>query len=93
MNRKQKESNLIIPSDKALEELVVGSFLMDADLIHSFIQDFSVNLFFSVECRAVAECITDLYRKSEAIDIITVSQKARELKKDNIISSFVVFCP
>ncbi len=90
MNRKQKESNLIIPSDKALEELVVGSFLMDADLIHSFIQDFSVNLFFSVECRAVAECITDLYRKSEAIDIITVSQKARELKKDNIISAYFI---
>ena len=86
---KTKKSN-VIPNDKELEELVLGTLMIEANLIHSWIQDFTPYLFFSIECKQTAECIVELYRKSEPIDIVTVCQKARELDKSDLVTPVFV---
>jgi len=88
-NKKIVEQS-IIPSDNSIEQVVLGSLLVDSHLIHSWIQDFHVELFFNTQCQAVAECILELYRKSEAIDIMTVVQMSKTLKKEEVITAYFV---
>ena len=78
---------------REIERLVLGSLILENDLIHTWIQDINPDIFFSSECRQTCSVILELYRVGEAIDIITVTQKARELKKEVLESLEVSTVP
>jgi len=80
----------VIPGDTEIERLVLGSLILENDLIHTWIQDINPDIFFSSECRQTCSVILELYRVGEAIDIITVTQKARELKKEVLVTAMFV---
>ena len=90
ITKKRKWEDSMIPSDDSIEQVVLGTLLVHSDLIHSWVQDFNEELFFNHECRSVAQCIIELYRKSEAIDMITVVQMAKTLKKDDVVKPYFV---
>ena len=82
--RTDKTNAGVIPSDTDLEKVVLGSLMLESTLIHSWIQDLNPNLFFNSETMQTCLVVLELYRENTSIDIITVSQKAREMKKDNL---------
>jgi replicative DNA helicase len=85
-NKKQNSFNphIEIPSDSNLEEIVLGSILLDKYALDKVIGDFSSNLFFSFKNKNIADCIISLYKQSLPVDIVTLT---KELQKSEKLSS------
>jgi len=81
-NKKQASYDpmVIIPSDSELEEIVLGSILLDKYALDKIIGDFSSNLFFSLKNKSLVECILSLYKQSLPVDIVTLT---KELQRTN----------
>ena len=81
---KKKEASIesyagsLPPSNSDIEEIVLGTIIIDKDIIHSCIQDFSESLFFSVNNKQIANAIISLYQKSIGIDLLTLVQEVRK---------------
>ena len=67
------------PQDGILEEVVLGSILIDRYALDKIAGDFVPNLFFNNHHVLIAEAIITLYRNNTNIDLVTVVQ---QLKKD-----------
>jgi len=89
MKPKIKQSNfdpiLEIPSDSNLEEIVLGSILLDKYALDKIISDFSSNLFFSFKNKDIANCIISLYKQSQPIDLVTICNELQKSDKLNSI--------
>jgi len=70
------------PSAIEVEEIVLGSILIESTVIDRIISDFSINLFFKDENATIAKAIIELYKTNIAIDLITLVNKLKE--SDNI---------
>jgi len=68
----------IPPNNKEIEEVVLGAILLEQYILDKVIADFTPNLFYSIPNKIIAESIIELYRRNEAIDILTISQNVRE---------------
>jgi replicative DNA helicase len=66
----QLEQN--IPSEYELEQLVLGSILLESDCINRIVADLSPNLFHYPDNNEVILAILSLYKASKPIDIMTV---------------------
>jgi len=84
--RKKSESTIesynekLPPSNADIEAIILGTIILDKDIIHSCIQDFNDSLFFSVANKEIANAIVSLYQKNIGIDLLTVIQ---ELRREN----------
>jgi replicative DNA helicase len=67
------------------EIAVLGGILIDSTAIDRIISDFSVNLFLDSKNKIIADSILKMYRKSQAIDILTlVNQLTLENQLENL---------
>ena len=85
-NGSKKNSELTIesyndklpPSTADIEGVILGTIILDKDIIHSYIQDFNDSLFFSVVNKEIANAILCLYQKNIGIDLLTLVQEMRK---------------
>lgn len=74
LQKKQPPINIInLPYNIDAEQLVIGSCLLDPHAIHmacSILTDF---MFFDAQNKIIFSCITEMYKSSKKIDIITLS--------------------
>lgn len=68
----------IPPNNREIEEVVLGAILLENFILDKVIADFSPNLFYREQNKIIAESIVDLYKKSQPVDILTISQHVRE---------------
>ena len=66
------------PSAVEVEEIVLGSILIESTVIDRIISDFSINLFFKDENATIAKAIIELYKTNIAIDLVTLVNKLKE---------------
>jgi replicative DNA helicase len=83
--KKQEEEtfdygHLIPPNDKDLEQVVLGSILLESYILDKNITDFKPNLFYYMQNKLIAESIVQLHKDNNPIDIITVIQKLKSNK-------------
>jgi replicative DNA helicase len=71
---------MLPPANSDIESVVLGTIILDKDIIHSCIQDFNESLFFSLQNKEIANAIVSLYQKNIGIDLMTLVQ---EIKKTN----------
>jgi replicative DNA helicase len=71
-----------IPSEYELEQLVLGSILLESDCINRIVAELSPNLFHYPDNNEVIVAILSLYKASKPIDIMTVCQY---LKQKNVL--------
>jgi len=67
-----------IPSEYELEQLVLGSILLESDCINRIAADLSPNLFHYPDNNEVILAILSLYKASKPIDIMTVSMYLKQ---------------
>lgn len=74
----------IPPQAKEIEELVIGSMLIDSRGFEDVMDYLRVDVFYSEKNKSVFKAIEKLYRENEPVDLKTVSnqlQKSKELEK------------
>ncbi len=67
-----------LPSEYELEQLVLGSILLEGDVINRIVSDLSPNLFHYPDNNEVILAILSLYKASKPIDIMTVCQYLKQ---------------
>lgn len=70
--QQEKVSSNMIPAAMDVEEIVLGSILLEGNCIDRIISHFSENLFFKPQNKIIAFSIINLYKQSSAIDLVTV---------------------
>jgi replicative DNA helicase len=75
-------NSMLPPSNVEIEATVLGTIIIDSEVIHSCIQDFNEGLFFSVRNKAIANAIISLYQKNIGIDLMTLIQEIRKAHSD-----------
>jgi replicative DNA helicase len=70
------------PSNAELESVILGTIILDSEVIHSCIQDFNESLFFSQNNKTIANAIVSLYQKNIGIDLMTLVQEVRKTSND-----------
>ena len=70
-----------IPRDSSLEEIVLGSILLDKYAIDKIISEFTPNLFFSFKNKDIATSIISLYKQSQPIDLVTLCKELKKIEK------------
>ena len=78
------------PGDTQLEQIILGTILIDSDVIHEYVQDLNPNLFFNKECKSVCKVILELYKLSEPIDLVTIVHKAKSMNLQNDVKPIFV---
>lgn len=76
---KEPKGGFIPPQDGFLEEIVLGSILVDKYALDKIAGDFVPQLFFQQNNVLIAEAMLTLYRENTNIDLVTVVQ---QLKKE-----------
>ena len=51
-------NSMLPPSNNELESVVLGTIILDRDIIHNCIQDFNESLFFSENNKSIANSVT-----------------------------------
>lgn len=84
-NRKQDQpidiSGLIPPQSVELEEAVLGGILMDNDNLGEVITLLPSNAFYDHKHKLVFEAITELFKQNNPVDILTVTQRLKQMGK------------
>lgn len=71
-SQKNNVSSNMIPAAMDVEEIVLGSLLLEGNSIDRVISHFSENLFFKPQNKVIATSIINLYKRSSAIDLVTI---------------------
>jgi replicative DNA helicase len=74
-------NDMLPPTNSDIEAVVLGTIILDKDIIHSCIQDLNESLFFKQQNKDIANAILSLYQKNIGIDMLTIVQ---ELRKTNV---------
>jgi len=87
MKKQQKQINNEIDVNETLqpqsletEKIVLGSIILESNIVDKIMSDFNENLFYSNAHQKIAKAIINLYRKHEPIDLITI---IHQLKSEN----------
>jgi len=72
----------IPPHSDEAEKSVLGSIILDKDALFEVLEILNPDDFYSEMHQEIYRAVTELYRKSESVDILTVSE---ELKKRNTL--------
>lgn len=79
MSKKQENKAQVIvqlnqnmPSEYELEQLVLGSILLESEVINRIVSELSPNLFHYPDNNEIIQAILSLYKSSKPIDIMTV---------------------
>ena len=67
-----------MPSEYELEQLVLGSILLESDVINRIVSELSINLFHYADNIHIIEAILALYKASKPIDIMTVCMHLKQ---------------
>ena len=67
-----KADGYLPPQQPELEEIILGSLLIDNSVIDKIMIEFTTNLFFVERNKFIAEAIIGLYKKNSAIDLVTM---------------------
>ncbi len=62
----------IQPASFQVEEIVLGTLLIDGNCIDRIISIFSINLFFKPQNKVIAKSLIELYKSNSAIDLVTL---------------------
>jgi len=74
-----------LPKNTEVEEVVIGSILIDRFAIDKIIGEFNANLFHDFKNKIIASAIIELYKVSIPIDLVTIVQHLiQEGKIDNV---------
>jgi replicative DNA helicase len=83
MMRKSKYiEDKIQPASLQVEEIVLGTLIIDGNCIDKIISIFSINLFFKPQNKIIANSLIDLYKSNSAIDLVTLVNHLK--KNDNL---------
>lgn len=85
----QKKINYIAPPIEGvqtpqaveLEEIVLGSMLLDEDIIPTAIEYLNINSFYKEQNGEIFEAIKSLFLENKKVDLITVVERLRQLSK------------
>ena len=75
----------IQPAALQVEEIVLGTLLIDGNCIDRIISVFSTNLFFKPQNKIIANTLIELYKSNSAIDLVTLVNHLK--KHDNLGNS------
>ena len=75
----------IQPASLEVEEIVLGTLIIDGNCIDRIISIFSINLFFKPQNKIIANSLIELYRSNTAIDLVTLVNHLK--KNDNLGNS------
>lgn len=75
------EFGKILPQSVELEEVVLGSLLLEPNAILSIINYYSPDIFYLEAHKHIFSAILELFRKSDPIDMLTVTRKLKEMDK------------
>ena len=91
-NKQLQELDLKLPpTDKEMEEVVLGTFLIENAIMDEFAGEFSSNLFFYANHKIIAEAMITMYKNDIPIDIITlVSQLRKEGKLESVGGAYFI---
>jgi len=67
-----------LPEANEIEQIVLGTIILEGSCMDRLIKDFSSNLFYTPKHKIIANAITDLYKESKPIDLITIVKKLQE---------------
>jgi replicative DNA helicase len=75
----------IQPASLEVEEIVLGTLIIDGNCIDRIISIFSINLFFKPQNKVIANSLIELYKSNSAIDLVTLVNHLK--KNDNLGNS------
>ena len=75
----QLYDDILPPNEKEIELIVLGTLLMDNEVIYKVASELKPELFYSNDSKSVCTCIIHLYNQNKPIDILTVTQTSKEL--------------
>ena len=67
------EQGKVPPNASDLEEAVLGALMLESDALNDVVEILKPESFYKVEHQKIFEAITDLFSKSQPIDILTVT--------------------
>lgn len=73
--------NITPPNSMVSEKSVIGSILLEPAMLHVIENSLSYSDFYSQKHGKIYEILLDMHRKSEKIDVITLSVKLRNCGK------------
>lgn len=82
--------NVLPPNNEEIEKFVLGTILIQSEVIYSVANELKENLFFNYQCKEVSNTILQLYNENQPIDILTVTQKLKHLGKLNEVTPYFV---
>jgi len=77
----------IMPNNLDAEQSVIGSMLMDQDAIIVASEQLNDEDFYNARYKVLFQAIVDLYTKGSAVDLVTVSNKLKEIGAPPELSS------
>lgn len=97
MKNKKEESNLLQvyndvlpPSSEDLEQMILGTILIDNECIYQVANEIKPHLFFNIQCRKTCEVVLHLYNENKPIDILTVTETSKSLGFIQEVSPYFV---
>lgn len=94
---KKKENNLLQvyndvlpPNSEEVEQIILGTIMVDKECIYQFANELKPHLFFNLQCQKVCETILHLYNDNKPIDILTVSERAIAEGLQNHVTPYFV---
>ena len=82
-------NNKLPPSDIEIEQLVLGTILLNSSIIDNYMGEFNSSLFFHDENIKIANSIIQLCSKNKVVDLITVKNECKTLGYEIPIRSIV----
>lgn len=74
-----KQEGYIPPQEPDIEQIVLGTMLLEGGSIDKVMSEFSPNLFFVQRNILIAEAIISLYKKNSGIDLVTIVSELKLL--------------
>lgn len=69
------------PQAADVEDAVIGAMLIDAECLNDAMENLRENSFFDPKNRIIFDAVTALYNEKSAVDLLTVSEKLRNMGK------------
>jgi replicative DNA helicase len=67
-----------LPHSEDVEQIVLGTIIIDGSVMDRISKDFSINLFYNQENIEISKTIIDLYKASLPIDLVTLVKKLKD---------------
>lgn len=85
LKKVKTDADRVVPSDKELENIVLGCLIVNKHTLDKFIPQVTTDLFFFIENKLICKTIIDLHNKNIPVDFITLINKLKETGEINQI--------